>query len=135
MNKVKRFISPFFDTPFLYTRTMVIYAFWGLNGVVQILFLERLTYFLEQGNEVVFRLYLLYYILFILIYEILYFATRNYAWTENYQQTIINVQNKYLKDFFLLDNNRIEEIGTGKMVAIIKGGIETWARLASLVLE
>lgn len=135
MNKIIRFLEPMKHTPYLYIRSILIFFWWWLNWVVHILFLQRLTHFLEIWNRVDFNQTIIYYIFFIVIFDIVFFSTGRYWWTDTYNQSVINIQKKYLREFVELDNNKIEWIWTWKMVAIIKWWIEMWWKLIMMLIE
>ena len=135
MNKIKRFLSPIKKSPLLFIRTTLIFFLWWLNWVVHVLFLERLTYYLEIWSKTDFNHIITYYLLYLFVYEVLFLATWKYWRTDTYNRVIINVQRDYLKDFVELDNNKIEWIWTWKMVAIIKWWIDVWGRLLSMLIE
>lgn len=135
MNKIKRFLEPIKKAPFLYIRTTLIFLLWWLNWVVHVLFLERLTHYLELWSKTDFNSTLIYYVVFLIIYEILFLWTWRYWRTDTYNQVLIDVQGKYLKDFVELDNNKIEWIWTWKMVALIKWWIDIWWRLLSMIID
>ena len=135
MNKILRFLSPIKKTPILFIRSTLIFLLWWLNWVVHVLFIERLTYYLEIWSVQNFNSIVLYYLLFLIVYEILFLATWKYGRTDTYNQVIINIQRDYLKDFVELDNNKIEWIGTWKMVALIKWWIDIWWKLFILLVE
>lgn len=135
MNKIKRFLEPIKITPLLYLRTTLIFLLWWFNWVVHVLFIERLTHYLELWSRSDFFWVLYYYIFFLLVYEVLFFATWKYWRTDTYNQVIIDVQRKYLRNFVELDNNKIEWIWTWKMVALIHWWINMWWRLLSMLIE
>ena len=135
MNKVKRFLAPILESPLFYLRSFGVFMIWWLNWVVHVLFIERLTHYLDIGNKTEFNNILLYYVIFLVIYEIAFLTTWKYSWPQIYNKTIINIQRVYINKFIKLDNNTIEWIWTWKMVAIIKWWIEIWAKLIDLLVS
>lgn len=88
----------------------------ALNGVIHVFFLERVVSILELGESERFYSLLQVYLFYILAFEILYFSIRKWGWMNTLPFTITNIYKEYLDGYIQMNNNKIELIGTGKLV-------------------
>lgn len=135
MNKLKRFFEPVFQTKFIFFRGFIINFIHAFNLVTHVFFIQKLTFALENSDKILFEKIIYFYIFYIIFFEIFFFFTIKYTWTTFYNQTIINLQEKYFKDFVKLDNNKTESIGTGKLIAIFKWWLEMWWSLVEIIFQ
>lgn len=126
---IKRFLEPIKKTPLVYIRSFLIFSFRWIDWVIHILFLEKIVFFLENNDKEWFIKILFFYLVFFVVYNFIYFFTKNYWWTEAKAQLIINLHDDYIKKLVKLDNNSIETHWVGKMIAIIRTWIHTWWNL------
>ncbi|MCH2189176.1 hypothetical protein MK079_05115, partial [Candidatus Gracilibacteria bacterium] len=127
--KTKRFFEPISQNKVVFGKGFFVSFLWGINAIVHVLFLERILYYLESGFQETFTVILGYYLFYILGYEIINFSVKKWGWVEAMPRTWITLCENYLKKYILLDNNRVEIEGTGKMISIIYGGIRQWGFL------
>jgi len=48
---------------------------------------------------------------------------------------IADVYNVYLNKYVRLDNNTVEKIGTGKLIAIMQSGSKLWMEIMAEIIE
>ncbi len=133
--KIKLFFYPIKENKIIFYKWYFVSFLWWANSVVHVLFLERLTFYLENLNKDSFMLVLFYYISYILLYGILIFSTRKWWWVEIFWATWSTITNRYLKDFVELDNNVTELEWTGKLISIILNWIKIWWLILWSVIE
>ncbi len=133
MKTIKRFLYPIVLDPWLYVRGFFMYAIWPINPIAHILFLQKITYALEIWNKQLFNNTLLYYIIFITIYEILNYSFRNWGRVEIAEKTQQNIHSYYIKKFIKLDNNKIESIWSGRLISIIEKWLLDWWKILNVL--
>ncbi len=133
MKTLKRFLYPITLDPWLYVRGFCMYGLWPLNPIVNVIFLERITYFLENWNKTGFKNTILYYIAFFIIYNILYYITRNWWRVEMAEKTQKNIHRHYIKKFIKLNNNKTETLWTGMLISTIEKWLTEWWRLMNWI--
>ena len=132
---VKKFIEPVKLRPLIYLKYFFVSFIRGINGIVHILFLERITFYLQNSDKEWFNQILKYYIIFIIIYEIVNFSVRKWWWVESIPLWVWDMYKKYLNKYLKLDNNKIETIWTGKLIWIIQSWIGKWLELLADFFE
>ncbi len=118
-----------------YIKYLIVAFFTAVNLVIHVLFLEKIISFLEEQNSEIFHNMLLYYIIYILWYEILNFSMRKWWWMEIISMWIADIYSKYLPDYVKLDNNGVESVWTWKLVGIIEKGSFEWVESMANVIE
>ncbi|MFK7780441.1 MAG: ABC transporter ATP-binding protein [Candidatus Gracilibacteria bacterium] len=128
IKKVRSFFSPIKKQKLLTMFSVLFSAYLFFFWVFSVEIIKRITQAIEEGN--INNLYSLtiFFVCFIfslaairwLGKDIFPVFRRN---SKNY------IQNKYIKEFFLFENNSYEQIGTGKLIALIEKGINTWSQL------
>jgi hypothetical protein len=108
MKNIKRFLSPILLDPWLYIKGFCMYGLWGLNPIAHVIFLERITYSLEIRDEILFKDMLIYYVVFLVIYQMLNYFFRNRGWVEIAEKTQKNIHRYYITKFIKLNNNKTE---------------------------
>ncbi len=132
--KAKRFFEPVKSNWIIYFEWLCVAFLWWINGIFHIFFLERITFYLtEKPTE--FHKILIIYWLAIGVFEILNFSLRKWGWVKIEWYTSNYVSAKYLKLFIELDNNFIESLWTGKLIAIIREWVERWGILLWQAIE
>ena len=126
---IKRFFEPLKLRPLMYFKLAFVSILWWINAVVHVLFLERITFYLQNFDKTGFKHILLYYIVFIIFYEVLNFSLKNWGWVETIPFWIADMYRKYLNKYVILDHNHIEKIWTWKLVWIINSWIDKWANM------
>ncbi len=95
--KIIRFLSPIKDSPWVYIRAIYIYSSWGINWVIHIFFLQKITFALETKNSNLLNTILLFYIAYFIYFYLTSFLLRNIEY-ENLSQLLkddlINGENK-----------------------------------------
>jgi len=119
LEKTKRFFEPVFLRPLIYIKYFFVAFVWWINWVVHVLFLERITFYLQNSDKVWFNSILKYYIIFIIIYEIINFSIRKWWWVETMPLWMADMYKKYLEKYIILDNNKIETVWTWKIIWIL----------------
>ena len=134
-NSIKRFLSPMKELKLEYSKEVFKALLSALNGVIHVFFLERVVSILELGESERFYSLLQVYLFYILAFEILYFSIRKWGWMNTLPFTVTNIYKEYLDGYIQMNNNKIELIGTGKLVWILTGWSRTWARLLTDGIE
>lgn len=106
-----------------------------LNPIIHIIFIERIVYALSQSNFELLQKYLWYYIITLLLFEFLWFITRKLWWIKTLLDYEAWIYQKYLQAFIKMDNNSIEKVGTGKIIAILENGRLRWAEWLAATIE
>jgi len=106
----------FFDSLF------VIWSVW---------FLEQSINAIENGNVVIFKKYLLIYVLSIIIFHPITYLIRYRTWNF-YPETKKFLDKKYIWKFLIMDNNEAEWIGTGRIIAIVEKWLSQWIDLLKI---
>ncbi len=132
---LKRFIEPIKLRPKIYIKYFFVAFWWWINGIFHVLFLERITFYLQNADNDWFNNILKYYIAFIIIYELINFSVKKWWWVETIPIWIADMYKKYLDKYVVLDNNKIETIGTGKMIGIVQGWVGKWLELLGSSIE
>ena len=99
------------------------------------MFLEKITFFLENKNIEEFNNILLYYFIFIASYEIINFSVKKWWWMETLPLWKADILNHYLKKYIKLDNNNVEKVWTGKLIWIIDKWADEWIIAISNIIE
>jgi ATP-binding cassette subfamily B protein len=132
--KAKRFFEPVQSKIHIYIEWLCVAFLWWINGVLHIFFLERITYYLTQKPDEFLYILIIYW-LAIGVFEILNFSLRKWGWVKIEWYTSNYVSAKYLKLFIELDNNFIESLWTGKLIAIIREWVDRWGLLLWQAIE
>jgi len=115
----KRFFESYKYDKRIFHRWIFVSLLRSINWIVHILFLERITYFLEKWNETIFLNIIWTYLFYIILYEIISFSTKKWGWTEMLW-TIWGIQNKiYINKFIQLDITATEIEWSWKLLSII----------------
>jgi len=133
--KAKRFLWPIKENKLSFLAWWFLSILWWINAIIHILFLERLTYYLDKWLKEGFTEVLQYYMWYIILFEIVWFWSRKIWWVEIFGKTWISVSDVYLNKFLNLDNNIVETHGTWKLISIVHWAIKTWGFLIWDVLE
>ena len=118
-----------------YIKYLIVAFFTAVNLVIHVLFLENIISFLEVQDQAMFNDMLIYYITYILWYEILNFSMRRWWWMEIISMWVSDIYSKYLPDYVKLDNNKVEWVWTGKLVGIIEKWSFEWVESMCNVIE
>lgn len=133
--KIKRFLEPIKKSPLIHFRAFLIFSNWGLNSVIHILFLQKITFSLENHNINLFNKTLFLYIIYFIYFYTFEFIFKKYWWTEVGNQIMKDVQSDYIKKYVRLDNNYTEKYWVWKSIAIVDKWLEKWGELIVTLLE
>ena len=134
-NNLKRFFKPLSFRKRDYYKFFIRAFFEWINLVIHVLFLERITYFLETKNIEDFNNILIFYIIYILVFEIFYFTTKKWWWMTTMPMWKSDIFNHYLEKYIKLDNNQVERVWTGKLIWIIDKWVDEWVLLITNIIE
>ncbi len=132
---IKLFIEPVKLRPLIHLKYSFVSFIWWLAWIVHILFLERITFYLQNSDNLGFNNILKYYIIFIITYELVNFSIRKWWWVETIPLWTSDLLNKYLNKYVTLDNNKIETIWTWKLIWIINNWINKWSEMIADFFE
>ncbi len=131
----KRFLSPFGSHYRIYMVAMSTYLLSTVNVIAYVLFMERVLFVLESWTKSDFYKTMYIFLAYYVVYIFLKIVLRKYWWPAHSSTARKYIQRKYLPRFFRLNNNDIERLGTGKIVAILDKGITIWGQLFHRVFE
>ena len=133
--RTKRFFSPFRWNPWIYLLANFTYFISAINIIAYVVFLEIVLDVLESGTKQDFYNTIYLFICYYIFYIFLKIVLRKKWWPSHSTTAQKYIQRKYLPDFFRLDNNEIEKLGTGKIIAILEKWITVWWNLFHKVFE
>ena len=133
-HNIKRYFEPLGYRKSVIIIWLLCYLGWSLNGIVHVLFLERFVQLLWANETEAYFDLIQYYILYVIWYSIFLILFHRKWWNEIPNTIEIFLQNKYMSRYVKLENNAIEKQGTGKLIAIIDNGIQTWSTSINSVL-
>ncbi len=120
MRKLKRFLAPIKESPWIFGRSFLIFASWEIGAIIHVLMLQELTNALETANHNFFTQLIMAYGIFLIVSFLFLFAIEKYSWPYLHNTAFVDIHKKYLKKFIRLDNNKTESVGTGKLVSMIQ---------------
>lgn len=106
-----------------------------MNPLIHIIFLEKIVSSLTQNQSELFYNTLISYIFVILLYECIWFLSRKVWWVVTIPKSDTKIYDMYLQKFIQLDNNEIEKIWVGKIIAILENGRLRWAESLAWIME
>ncbi|MDP2091014.1 MAG: ABC transporter ATP-binding protein [Candidatus Gracilibacteria bacterium] len=133
-NISKKFLSPLKLDKELYFKGLFSYGLLAINPIVHIIFIQKVTDILDVSDYIRFKKLILFYIIYVIIYEILEIYSRNWSWVKIAEKTQKNLHNIYIKDFIKLDNTETEKIGAGTTLSIIDKGLYRWGYLIDMLI-
>ena len=121
------FLAPTFQVK-LYTSTLILeFVLWALLPMISVFFVGSMTRILQSGDIDAFYGIVLQYIGLFFVVNILIVLMYRFGWVR-YLETIQSVlYRQYITDFVHLDPQRIEIIGTGKLLYMIQNGVKAHA--------
>ena len=63
---IKRFLEPIKKLKIIFLKAFIVLFQWAFNGIIHVLFLEKIIYYLEENNKEWFHNILMIYILYII---------------------------------------------------------------------
>lgn len=105
------------------------------NPLIHIFFIERIVFCLTQNNFELLNHTLIFYVITLVIYEILWFLTRKIWWVIALPRNESFIYEKYLTSFVKMDNNEVEKIWIWKIIAILENWRLRWAEWVVKVIE
>ncbi len=133
MNIIKRFLYPITLDPWLYVRGFCMYGIWPLNPIVNVIFLEKVTYSLEIWDKVLFKNIMIYYLIFFAVFNLLNWSFRKWWRVELAEKTQENIHRHYVKKFIKLNNNKTETLWTGMLISTIEKWLTEWGKMMNLL--
>ena len=123
---LKKFLSLVPLRKMEYFRLILVSIVMWINGVIFVFFLERMVSFLESSNIASFNQYIIYFLIYLVVYEITNFSMRKWWWVETLTLWWGDIHNIYMRKFVRLNNNDVEKVWIGKLVWIINTWSVTW---------
>jgi len=134
---IQRFFEPVMENKVLFLKAFV-WFFWRVVGpIFSLLFLEKITMFLESWDKQSFYLYLGLFVWFVVVYYFVrIIVTRNWSWVALTTKWNAILYDRYIKKFLRLDWTAVEKIWTWRMISICTKWFDNWTRsLTSLFNE
>ncbi len=132
---MKRFLEPVKLRKIMYIKYIFVACIWWINWIIHVFFLERIIFYLQNSDVSWFNNILKYYIIFIIIYEIINYSIKKWWWVETIPFWSYDMYKKYLNKYLILDNNKIETIWNGKLIWIFQSWVSKWLELLSSFIE
>ncbi len=107
----------------------------GLSPIIHIVFIERIVYAISKSNTQLLEETLWYYIIILFSFEWLWFLTRKWWWVVTLHQYEKQIYQTYLQAFIKMDNNAVEKVWTGKVIALLENGRLRWAEWLAATIE
>lgn len=127
LKPIVRFLSPIKQDPFIFLRAAIQWFVWAIQWVIHVYFIQRIISLVWAKDWVWMQITLLYYIIYIVVHELLEYISKDWWWIEAIPKTRWLLSRRFIPVFLKIDNNSVESIGTGKLVSIIEKWIDTWA--------
>jgi len=127
--KTKRFSEPLMMRKFIYGRFFIQSLLVPLTTIISIFFLEYFTEILLYWDAQKISLSLFYFFVFIFFAEGLIYATKNWWWMVTLYKSMDDLYSLYFKKYIQLDNNKIEQVWSGKLVGIIYEWVFRWSEI------
>ncbi|MDD3145614.1 MAG: ABC transporter ATP-binding protein, partial [Candidatus Gracilibacteria bacterium] len=99
----------------------------GFQPLIHVIFIEKIVFAISNSNTILLEKTLYYYIGVIFSYELLWYLTRKIGWVITIPQADKNIYDIYLNKFIQMDNNEVEKVGIGKIIAILENGRFRWS--------
>lgn len=138
MNKLKhvwcyinRFLYPVRILPRYYMRYLLVSMFRALYPIIWLICLRYLVVQLEQWSVDWFTRSLIVFGIILCIYHGLSYVVRHRWWAQTTHRTFQVLYAKYIPLFVTLNNTYTEQIGTGKLIAILEKWTYCWRELLS----
>ena len=132
---LKRFFEPVSLRPLIYLKHFFVSFIRWINWIIHVLFLERITHYLQLSDKEWFNTIIINYIIFIVLYEVINFSIRKRWWVESIPLWVADMYKKYLNKYIKLDNNKLELVWTWKLIWIIQWWIWKWLELLASTFE
>ncbi|EKE27406.1 MAG: mtultidrug ABC transporter permease/ATPase [uncultured bacterium (gcode 4)] len=126
LKDTKRFLAPALIDRWMFVRSVFIYLVIYGYTYFNIYIIREITSRIESWDMEWFRITLFVFIASVIWFFLINFFARNWWWAEMQFSFMKQIHRIYMSKFIELDNNRIENIWTGKMIAIINSGISNW---------
>ncbi|MDD3793744.1 MAG: ABC transporter ATP-binding protein [Candidatus Gracilibacteria bacterium] len=107
----------------------------GFHPLIHVIFIEKIVFAISNSNPVLLEKTMYYYIGVIFSYELLWFLTRKIGWVITIPQADKNIYDIYLNKFVQMNNNEVEKIGIGKIIAILENGRLRWSESLTNSIE
>ena len=131
---LRRFISPIKKQPAVYIKWIIRSFFTWLYMVRNVLALQYFVSQIEQGDSNLWNFFVLYLIITVLYHIIRYYMRLRWR-PEINNFWMIHIHGDMMKEFIDLDNNSIETLGSGKLIAIIRTGLHAWKNLLAQIID
>jgi len=132
--KTKRFFSLYSKNPRYLTEQLFKWFFSWINPFIHIVFIQQLFYTFNNWSQDLFLNIFIFYILYILLYEIIDALTYNWGWYKSDPTCQKILFNEYMTHFIKLDQNAVERVWTGKIISIIEKWVDRWALSIDMLL-
>jgi len=132
---IQKFFSPIKQRKIEYLQLCFQSILIWINSIIHVLFLERIVFYLDANIPSKFYWILKVYLGYIITFEVIHFLIRKWGWMNTMPYSIADLYNEYLWKYIRLDNNKIELVGTGKMIAIVSEWCRMWWILLTNILE
>ncbi len=107
----------------------------GFNPIMHVIFIEKIIFAISQKNLELLQIAILYYIVSIILFELLWILTCKTWWVITIPNAEVNIYRMYLEKFVQMDNNSVEKIWIWKIIAILENWRLRWGEWLANVIE
>ena len=124
---IYRFFEPVKKLKIYSIQQMIKWITGWINPFIHVMFIEKIVTQIELWSRAWFEQFLIYYISYVLLFEIFHWCTYYWWWFSADPEIRKNLSNEYIEKYMNFDNSYIEKIGTGKSISILNKWIDAWA--------
>jgi FtsH-binding integral membrane protein len=118
-SQLKRILEPVREKPYHYMMCAIVALARALYTTSYARYLQNITKALEAGDKQVFLFWIVVLCITAGLFFAMKFLDRKYFFGA-VNDTDTYVYKKYMSTFFFADNTKIEKIGTGRIISILK---------------
>ena len=118
-SQFKRILEPVGAKPYHYVMCGIVALARALYTTSYARYLQNITKALEEGNKQTFLFWIVVLCVTAALFFAMKFLDRKYFFGA-VTDTDVYVYKKYMSIFFFADNTKIEKIGTGRIISILK---------------
>lgn len=126
LKDTKRLFEPALINKWLFIRWLFMYSIiWGY-AYFNVFVIKRIVWEIENWTINSYRVFFWFFVVSVSLIAVIKFIIRDYWWAELHHYLMKQIHRIYMPKFIELDNNIVENIGTGKMIAILNKWITEW---------
>jgi ABC-type multidrug transport system fused ATPase/permease subunit len=127
ISSARRLLAPIKQAKFETFLQTIYYASRPLSWMAAVYFLQQLTQNIQNNNQTNLESNLLYFGIFIVVYNTRLFIWRNRTWVRMTEKYAKIIQSEYMLKFLELDNNFTDKKWTWYLISVFEKGIYQWS--------